>query len=165
MTSTAYPNGFFKTVLLTGLFVGTTDIIAAHVHQYTKTGVFPAKMLHYIAGGALGLEDSMQGGFGMALLGLFFHFFIAFSFTLLFFVVFPYLKFLWVNRYVVGLLYGVVVSLTMRFIVLPFSRLPQGPFDISSAWMGWVILGVVLGIPIAASAYRYYGIGERTFFK
>jgi hypothetical protein len=159
------PKGFFKTVLLTGLFVGTTDIIAAHVHQYINTGVFPEKMLYYIAGGALGLENSMQGSFWVALLGLFFHYFISFAFTLLFFLIFPYIKILSYNRYLVGLLYAPFVSLTMKFIVLPLSKLPQTPFVLEKAWIGWIVLGVVLGIPIVASAYKYYGVGDRTYFR
>ena len=75
-------NRFFKTVLLTGLFVGTTDLLAAYITQWIKTGKFADRMLHYIAGGALGLETSMKGGNGVAFLGLFFHYFIAFAFTL-----------------------------------------------------------------------------------
>lgn len=157
--------GLFKTVLLTGLFVGTTDIIAAHLHQYFITGIFSDKILLYIAGGALGLETSMQGGLWMALLGLLFHFFIAFSFTLFFFLIFPYIKILSINRYLIGLLYGFFVGFTMSFIVLPLTRLPSSPFVFEKALVGWIILGVALGIPIAASAYKYYGIGEKTLFK
>jgi hypothetical protein len=78
-------NRFLKAVLLTGLFVGTTDLVSAYITQWIKTGKFAEKMLNYIAGGALGLENSIPGGNGVALLGLFFHYFIAFSFTLLFF--------------------------------------------------------------------------------
>src|SRR6266487_644377 len=98
---------FWKTVLLTGLFVGTTDITAAYVNHYIKTGKFAGKMLQYIAGGALGLERSMPGGFWVGLLGLFFHYFIAFSFTLLFFVAYPRLRFRLLNKYLLGVLYGI----------------------------------------------------------
>lgn len=163
--SKSKPNHFFKSVLFTGLFVGTTDIIAAHLHQYFSTGRFPGKILQYIAGGALGLEASMEGGFGIAMLGLVFHFFIAFAFTLFFFLIFPYFKILAVNRYLVGLFYGVVVGLIMTFIVLPLTKLPQTPFVFEKAVVGWIILGVVLGIPITASTYKYYGIGGKTFIK
>src|SRR5690348_15551459 len=95
---------FLKTVLLTGLFVGTTDLMAAYVSQYIKTGKFADKMLYYIAGGALGLETSMKGGFWIGALGLLFHYFIAFSFTLLFFLVFPKVRILSYNKYLVGFL-------------------------------------------------------------
>ena len=86
-------NRFLKAVLLTGLFVGTTDLTSAYVSQWIKTGKYAEKMLNYIAGGALGLETSIPGGNGAALLGLFFHYFISLSFTLLFFLLLPRVKF------------------------------------------------------------------------
>jgi hypothetical protein len=149
---------FVKTVLLTGLFVGVTDIIAAHVSVWIQSGNFPTRVLQYIAGGALGLETSMKGGVGIALLGLLFHFFIATSWTMLFFVLFPKLRFLHVNKYIVGLLYGIFVGASMTFLILPLSALPGSPFVFSKAIVGWIILGTVLGIPIAISAYRYYNV-------
>src|SRR5688572_25958663 len=76
---------FYKTTLMTGLFVGLTDIIAACVSAWIKSGNFPAKMLHYIAGGLVGLETSMKGGIEIALLGLLIHFFIAYAWTMFFF--------------------------------------------------------------------------------
>ena len=148
---------FFKTVLLTALFVGTTDLVAAYITQWIKTGKFADRMLHYIAGGALGLKTSMQGGNGVAFLGLFFHYLIAFLFTLFFFLVFPKLKFLWFNKYLVGMLYGVFVAVAMGELILPLTPLPTGPFNLSSSIVGWITLGVVLGIPIVYNAYHYFG--------
>ena len=55
-------NRFFKTVLLTGLFVGTTDLVAAFVTQLIYTGKFAERMLKYIAGGALGLGLAAASG-------------------------------------------------------------------------------------------------------
>ena len=46
--------GFTKTVILTGLLVGTLDLTAAYISQWIKTGSYSAGMLKYIAGGALG---------------------------------------------------------------------------------------------------------------
>ena len=149
---------FFKTMLLTALFVGVTDIIAAHLSVWIQSGSFPTRVLQDIAGGALGLETSMKGGTGIALLGLAFHFFIATWWTLVFFVALPKLKFLHFNKYVVGFFYGYFVGACMTFIVLPLSALPNSPFVLSKAILGWSILGAVLGIPIAISAYRYYNI-------
>ena len=151
-------NKFFKMVLLTGLFVGTTDLLAAYITQWIKTGKYADKMLHYIAGGALGLETSMKGGNGVALLGLFFHYFICFAFTLLFFLVLPKLKFLAFNKYLVGMLYAVFVALVVNQVILPLTPLPTGKFSLEHSVTGWITLGVVLGIPIAYNAYRFYAI-------
>ncbi|MEI9809518.1 MAG: hypothetical protein WDO16_17530 [Bacteroidota bacterium] len=100
-------NKFFKVVIVTWLFVGTADLFAAYVFQWIKTGKFADKMLFYIAGGVLGLDTSMQGGNGVAFLGLFIHYLIAFLFTLFFFWVFPMVKFLRFDKYVIGMLYGI----------------------------------------------------------
>lgn len=151
-------NRFFKTILLTGLFVGTTDLISAYVTQYIKTGQFAGKMLHFIAGGALGLESSMKGGNAVAFLGLFFHYFIAFAFTLFFFWIFPKFKLLWFNKFLIGMLYAIFVALTMDFIIRLFTSLPWGEFNLSNSLIGWYTLGVILGIPISYSAYQYYGV-------
>jgi hypothetical protein len=147
---------FSKTVLLTTLFVGTTDLIAAYLSQYVRTGKFADKMLHYIAGGALGLERSMGGGYWVGLLGLLFHYFIALSFTLLFFIAFRHLKLLSVNKYLVGLLYGIFVGAFMSFVVLPLTALPSSPFRLQEAIVGWGILAVALGVPISISANNFY---------
>jgi len=151
-------NRFFKTVLLTGLFVGTTDLLFAYISVTVRTGKFPSNMLYYIAGGALGLESSMQGGNGVAFLGLFFHYFIAFAFTLFFFWIFPRVKILSFNKYLVGMLYAVFVNLVMGQLVLRLSRLPVSPFKLADAIIGWIIFGVVFGIPIAYNTYKYYGV-------
>ena len=83
-----------KTVLLTCLFVGTTDLLNAYISIFIKTGKFAGKLFYYIAGGAPGPDTSLKGGNGIAHLGLFFHYFIAFAYTLFFFLLFPRLKFL-----------------------------------------------------------------------
>jgi hypothetical protein len=156
---------FWKTVLLTGLLVGTTDLIAAYIDQFVKTGKFADKMLYYIAGGALGLETSMQGGFAIGLLGLLFHYFIAFSFTVLFFLLYRPLRLNNLNMpslLAIGLLYGPFVASCMRFIILPLTKLPQdNGFNLGKALIGWCVLGVVLGIPIAISARRYNETPQR----
>jgi hypothetical protein len=149
--------GFFKTVLLTGLLAGLLDLISAYVNHWALTGKYADKMLNYIAGGALGLQTAIPGGNGVQLLGLFFHFFIALSFTFFFFWVFPYLRFLAYNKYLVGMLYAVFVNLVMGQIILRLSRLPRGPFSVSGSMIDWIVFGIVFGIPIVYSTYRYYG--------
>ena len=153
-------NKFSKAVFLTGMFVGTTDLISAYISQLIKTGKYADKMLHYIAGGGLGLQTSMQGGNWVALLGLFFHYFIAMSFTWFFFWIFPKLKFLSYNKWLVGMLYAVFVSLMMGQVILRLTPLPTGPFSLENSIVGWYSLGVVLGIPIAYNAYKYYEVSS-----
>ena len=151
-------NRFFRAVLLTGLFVGTTDLTAAYISSYMRTGKFADKMLNYIAGGVLGLETSMNGGNAVALLGLFCHYFIAFSLTLFFFWIFPKIKILAFDKYVVGFIYGILASTFISLVVLPLSALPPNPFKVANQVVAWFILGIALGIPIAYNTYKYYGV-------
>jgi hypothetical protein len=153
---------FFKATLITGLLAGTADLTAATISVWIRTGNFPSSLLHYIAGGALGLETSMAGGAGIALLGLFIHYFIAYSWTLFFFVIFPYVRFLSFNKYLAGLLYGVFVGAMMTFVVLPLTRLPDAPFVLQRALLAWAILAVALGLPIAIRVYKFYKVGPGT---
>jgi hypothetical protein len=151
-------DGLFKTVLLTGLLVGTLDISYAYINVTVQSGKFPGKMFNYIAGGALGLDTSLHGGTPVAFLGLFFHYFIAMAYTVFFFLLFPRLKFLWYNTYLVGILYAVFVEVTMSQVILRISRVPSGQFNLNTIFPDWVIFGVVFGIPIAYNAYKYYGV-------
>ena len=154
-------NRFFKTVLLTGLFVGTTDLVSAYVTQWIITGKFPNRMLNYIAAGALGLPTAMAGGDGAALLGLFFQYFIAFSFTLFFFWIFPRVRFLSYDKYFIGMLYAVFVNLVVGQVILSFSRVSRMSFSVPRAFIEWVVFGITFGIPIVYNAYRYYDVKNR----
>ena len=151
-------NRFWKAVILTWLFVGTMDLTAAYISQWIKTGKFADKMLYYIAGGILGLDTSMQGGNWTALLGLCIHYTIAFCATLFFFWIFPRLKFLWFDKWVIGAVYGAFVNIVVGRVINWFTPLPDSPFVLANVVVGWFVLALALGIPIAYNAYRYYGV-------
>jgi hypothetical protein len=156
--SRIFSKPFVKAVLVVTAIAGTLDIIAAHLHIWAVTGRFPATLLKAIAGGALGREQAMQGGAGMMALGLFFHFFISFAFTLLFFLLFPRVALLRRNSYVVGAVYGVFVSMVMNYIVLPLSALPWRPPNYTNihTYIGLGVLILIFGLPIAFGAARFY---------
>lgn len=147
-----------RAVLLVAAVAGTLDIIAAHLHLWAASGRFPASLLKAIAGGALGRERAMKGGAEMAALGLFFHYFIAFSFTLSFFLLYPRWAALRKNVYVVGPLYALFVWTVMNYGVLPLSALPWRPPDFQSqhTYIGIGVLVVAIGLPIALGAARYH---------
>ena len=149
---------FVKTVLLTGLLVGTTDIIAAYISTWIRSGSFPSKLLQYIAGGLLGLDTSMAGGWPVGLLGLGIHYFIAMTWTVFYFVAAPKIRLTSFNPYVVGFFYAVFVASMMNYVVLPLTALPKSPpsFHLVPSLIGWTTLSIVLGMPIAVSAYRFY---------
>jgi hypothetical protein len=151
---------FWKTVLLTTLIVGIGDIILPFVMITIKSGKFPSKMLLYMAGGGLGLEKSMAGGFWTGALGLLFHFIISFAFTLLMFILFPVLRLQKFNlKWLVlfSCVYTIFVNLWMRFVVLPLTLLPpQKPFVLAEIWPGWFFFTIVFSFPILWAAWKYY---------
>lgn len=148
--------GAFKTIALTGLLAGTLDAMG----PILVNGANPSGMFKYIASGAFGPEKAFAGGTGMVLLGVFFHYFIAFSWTTFYFFMYPTLQFLQKNKYVSGVLYGIFVWIVMNRIVVPLSKVPQGAFTIKGALTGASILIVAIGLPIAILTHRYYSKKE-----
>jgi hypothetical protein len=140
-------------ILWAGLLAGTLDIIAACGLFNIRTGLDPIIVLRYVASGALGAK-AMTGGLSTALLGLLFHFAIAFSWTILFFLTLPKLpKGNWMPY---GLLYGVVVWMVMNLIVLPMTRVTMRPFTWDGILTGAVVLMFAIGLPISYLAHKYY---------
>src|SRR4051812_4660882 len=79
--------GLTKMILLSGLLVGTLDILAAIV-QTLLNGRNPLGMLKFIASGYFG-TPALTGGFVYAICGLLFHYVIAMGWTVLFFWIYP----------------------------------------------------------------------------
>lgn len=143
-----------QTMLYTGLLAGTLDILAAFTHAFVANETTPTRVLQFIASKAVG-PDAFSGGLPMALLGLFFHFIIAFSWTALFFLLYPRIKLLSKNKIIVGLGYGVVVWLMMNLVVLPIVNGSFQPFQLQSV-IGIVILMVCIGLPVSLGAGKHY---------
>jgi predicted permease len=158
-------NRFWKAVILTWLFAGTMDLTAAYISQWIKSGKFADKMLYYIAGGILGLDTSLQGGNRVAFLGLCIHYTIAFSATLFFFWVFPKIKILSFDKYVIGAFYGIFVNIVVGRVINWFTPLPDTPFVFANVVVAWFILVLCLGIPIAHNTYRFYDVKPFKFRK
>lgn len=145
-----------KTILLAVLVAGTLDIISAILLNGAISGTIrPVRLLQAIAAAAFG-KSAFTGGAGMALAGLLFHYFIAFCFTVGYFLVYPYIRFLHKHPIISGLLYGIVVWVVMNRIVLPMTRLQLGPFQWDKALMHMGILMLMIGLPISLFTHKYY---------
>ena len=150
---------FFASALTAGLIAGTLDITAACIHAYTKSGVMPAQVLKGVASGAFD-PKTFSSGTLLAVCGLLIHFFIAISFTFFFFILAKQIPSLVKYPIPIGILYGVFVWATMRFIILPYlSRLNPKPIvgkeAITNAAIAAGILVVCIGIPVALLARKY----------
>lgn len=141
-------------ILKAGLLVGTLDITAACLNTWIVAGKGPEVVLKFVASGVFGREEAFAGGWGMAAMGLLFHYLIALSFTWFFFRIFPKVK-TWVPNWILlGVLYGVFVWVVMNRLVVPLSNTPKGPFNLQSALINAGILIVCIGLPLAYMASR-----------
>lgn len=149
-------SSFLKTILKTGLLVGILDIAAALTNYVISSGKNPLIVLKYIASAVVGTA-AFAGGVEMVLLGLVFHFIIAMSFTVLFFLLYPTIKSFISNKILLGVLYGIFIWLVMNLGILPLTNVTRGPFNPVQAIIGALILVGAIGLPLAFYAERYYG--------
>ena len=141
-----------KTILLAGFTAGTLDILAAII---LLGKMKPVPLLKYIASGVFG-QEAFTGGDEMALFGLLFHYLIAFSFAIAYFLLFPHIPLFRKHKLLSGLLYGMVVWAVMNLVVVPMSRVPRGPLTLETVFLGMAILVVCIGLPISFIVHRYY---------
>ncbi len=147
--------GARKAVLFAWLTAGSLDILTAFVHYYLKTGKNPFGVLNYVASGVFG-TSAFTGGTAMAVWGLVFHYIIAFSFTLLFFLIYPRWKFLSLNKALTAIGYGLFVWALMNLVVLPMSNVPRPVFHLSNALIAATILIFMIGLPVTLIISKYY---------
>jgi len=148
-------NTLFSTKLLkAGLIVGTLDILAAFINFFVKTHKGPAPVLKFIAAGVFG-KDALTGGSRMVVLGLLFHYLIAFTFTLFFFWIAEKVPAVLKFRILTGVMYGIFIWTVMQFLVLPLSRVPRLPFNPVNAFVAVIILIICIGIPLSFMASRH----------
>lgn len=155
--------GFFTTVVLGGLVVGILDAADAVVAFGLVNGQNPIQVLQFIASGAIGVS-AFGGGLATAMLGLVFHFFIAFVVAAIYFYASLRLPALHRQAIVFGPLYGVAVILTMTYLVFPFSNLPPSKFSLILFINSIVGHALFVGLPIALFA-KYSARKNRTETK
>ena len=143
------------TITKAGLLAGTLDILCALVQFYIRAGKNPAAVLKFIASGVFG-KAALAGGSEMALLGLLFHFIIAFTWTIIFFYFYPQISRVAKNKIIAGLLYGLFIYIIMTRVVLPLSNTPKIPFNAGQAVIGIVILMFAVGLPISFQISKHY---------
>ena len=148
---------YYKVILLTGFIAGSLDLTGAIISSTIMSGKFPSKIFHYIASGIFG-KEAFSGGNIMILWGVLFHYIIAYAFTFLYFWIYPKIGFLAINRVISGILYGAFVWVIMNRIVVPLSNVTRGPFNITQAIVGMVVLMLMIGLPIAFNAHKYYTV-------
>ena len=142
-----------QAILLGGLVAGVLDIADAIIFTLMRGGA-QARMLQGIASGLLG-QVAFQGGSATVALGLFLHFVIATGATAVFVAASLRVPALLRRPFVWGPLYGLIVYVVMRFVVLPLSLVRMQPFAVNIGFANQIFAHVFLvGIPIVVVASR-----------
>jgi uncharacterized protein YacL len=143
-----------KTILLSGLLVGTLDILSAFVDVYIATGKNPVVVLNYISRGVFGKTDFTSTDTA-ALLGLLFHYIIAFAFTLFFFWLYARMEWMRKNWFVSGVVYGIFTWVVMNLIVVRLSNIPTAALSAMQPMKvlkSALILIFMIGLPLSLIA-------------
>lgn len=142
--------------ILTGtVIMGTLDAIVYHVIVAGLIDGAPLiSVYQYIASGAIGMA-AFEGGIPTALLGLFFHYVVAFAVTAVFFLSADRIPLL--RRYAIpaSLVYGFGVFIVMNMIVVPLSATPPlpdpTPFQLTLAILDHIL---IVGLPLGLLVWR-----------
>jgi len=136
-------------IVMGGLSAGIIDLAQALI-------LFGTKVPLGIAAGLLGRQAAHGGGIAIYVLGVFLHFFIAFSAATVYYFVSRTLKFLTEHWFICGLIYGAIVDQVMTLIVLPLSALhAQGPYKLHDLLLGIGVHMFTVGLPISFSVRRF----------
>ncbi len=149
-----------KVIVLTCLLVGTLDISAALIDSRLRYGTTPLELFQYIASGILG-KAAFSGGLPAALTGLLFHYFIASSWTVLFFMLYPRLKIPPSYKIISGITYGIFIWCFMNFIVVPLSRAHRPLFNWNHVIIGALYIIFLIALPVSLILHKYGYTGNR----
>jgi hypothetical protein len=137
------------TILWIGLLAGTLDITDNLIFNQLR-GITPTMVFQYIASGLIGMKAVQLGAASVAL-GVVLHYFIALTWTAVFYAASRKLAILSRRPVICGLLYGGAVYLFMNLIVLPLSRVPHSRYAMTIASRVNGVLAVVLLIGLTIS--------------
>lgn len=144
-----------KTIAWVGLLAGTLDILAACLQAYIARSISAETVLRFIASGAFG-KPAFTGGWEMPLTGLLFHYIIAYSFTILFFLLYPSIKLMRKSLVLTAIVYGIFIFVVMNLLVLPLTKITRTPIQLDKAAIATCILIVAIGFPLSIFARKFY---------
>jgi hypothetical protein len=141
-----------RAILAGGLVAGTVDVGAAALINL----IDPRIILRFIAGGVLG-KAALQGGAGVAWLGLFLQWGMSLVIAAIF--VFAALRLRWLTARPVlaGLAYGVVVFAVMNYVVIFFSAWHRINHFTPAAFIENLLAMLLFGLIVAFCARGFLG--------
>jgi uncharacterized membrane protein YagU involved in acid resistance len=142
-----------RAVLIGGLIAGALDLLFALTNAAVN-GMVPPRLLQLVASGLLG-QDAYAGGWPTALLGLAAHFALSFLWAAIFVTAASRMPRLVARPVLSGAIFGVIVFLSMRLVVLPLSAFPHPvSFKTLSAGLDLLSHMFLFGLPIALAAAK-----------
>jgi len=151
----SYSRPFLSLIITAGLLAGTLDILSAFTYFFIKTGKNPLNVLVYVSKVALG-EKAFAGNTMQQISGLLVHFAIAFGWTILFFILYPRIKWLQINKFITAIVYGIFVWTMMNMLILPLWNNKPFVFKPEASTINCLILMVAIGMPLSFVASKYY---------
>ncbi len=142
-----------------GLLTGTLDAILSIILSYPAN---PAQSYSYIASGFFGMAAFTANY--MVFWGVLFHYLIATAFSAVFFLFYPNIKRVINNKYILALVFGMIIWIISTFVILPLSNVPdikgvpKYPSQINpvAAIISIAGLSLCLGLPISLIANNFY---------
>ncbi len=141
-----------------GLVCGILDIAYA-LTFYGARGIPPLRLLRGISRGLIG-QAALNGGTGIALLGLLLHFTVAFGAATTFCLASRKLTWMIRRAFTSGLLFGVAVYFFMNFVVVPLSAIHRWPTIGTLFFVNLIQHMLMVGLPIALAARRFMGTAD-----
>jgi uncharacterized membrane protein YagU involved in acid resistance len=141
----------FPAIAVGGLVVGVLDLAYAIVVYSPRQ---PILIPQTIASGVLGMQ-SYDMGLSSAVLGVIFHFVIAFSAATMYYLASRKLTFMIHRAVLCGLIFGALVYLFMHVVVLPLSAVSHRHMPFLYQAAEFVEHWFCVGLPIALSIRHY----------
>jgi hypothetical protein len=147
-TSSKKHNSVFVNILWIGLLTGTLDMIGAMIWSGTTNA---APIFKYIASGEFG-KAAFTGGTPMVLWGVFFHYLIAYTFTAIFYLMYPAFISTLRNKYVTALVFAAITWIITNLVIVPVSSIGWHDMHLKGIVIGYVVLIFSIGLPIVLIA-------------
>lgn len=143
-----------RLVAKAGLITGTLDGLSASLQYVIVTGKNPILVFQYISSAVFG-QDAFSSADAYGPLGILFHYIIATGWSTLFIMAYPKVSLLRGNIAVTAVIYGIFVWCMMNLVIVPMTRIPARPFNLTSAAIAAGILIVAIGLPLAIIGKKY----------
>ncbi len=152
-------NNKLLTIVWLCLLTGTLDGILSAIFSYPAS---PDQSYRYIASGLFGIAAFKENY--MVFWGVLFHYLIASAFSIVFFLLYPNFKRVINNKYILALVFGLIIWIISTFGILPLSNVPDikgvpkypSQLNLIAAIISIVGLTLCLGLPISLIAANYF---------